>query len=61
VKIEVIEFKSQYSRFAVVDSDGDAELGNWLIALTWWREHADRIAAIYSAPSSCISIRSDAG
>ena len=58
MKIQVIEFKSQHSRFAVINADGDAELGNWIIALTWWREHADRIAGEYMDSTEIERLRS---
>jgi hypothetical protein len=56
MKIEVIEFKSQHSRFAVVNSDGDAELGNWMIALSWWKAHAEKIAAAYAEEEKIMSM-----
>jgi hypothetical protein len=45
MRTDVIEFKSLHSRFAVVNPDGDAELGTWLIALTWRKAYAECIAA----------------
>jgi hypothetical protein len=40
----VIETESRKNKFWVVDHRGDAELGNWFIACTWYRPHAEMIA-----------------
>jgi hypothetical protein len=41
---EVVESTARGNRFMVVDQRGDAEMGNWFVCSTWWREDADRIA-----------------
>ena len=45
----VIESTSLGNRYMVVDDRGDAECGNWFIASTWFREHADFIADCFAA------------
>lgn len=36
---------SQYRKFAVIDNDGNAELGNWILAECWHDGHANQIVS----------------
>lgn len=45
----VVESSARGNRFMVVDDRGDAELGNWFIASTWFREQAEFIAGCFAA------------
>lgn len=45
----IIESTIHGGRFIVVDDRGDAELGNWFIAATCWRAHAEFIADCFAA------------
>ncbi len=45
----VVESTARGGRFMVVDDRGDAEMGNWFIASTFYREVAELLAAKLNA------------
>jgi hypothetical protein len=36
------------TRWNVINPDGDAELGNWLVAECFWKENAERIVELWN-------------
>ena len=55
----VIESSIRGNKFMVVDDRGDAELGNWFIASTWFRSHAEFIADCFAAQLEAHPVEED--